>query len=905
MTHPFFTKALLVLRGSLRVFKLLFTIVAAIILISTASFLGIYFFFAQDLPDIKTLEDYHPPVISEAYSDDGTRIAEFWLECRIYTPYKDIPKLVIQAFVDSEDARFFDHKGVDMRSIARAFVANLQAGSVTQGGSTITQQITRSLLLTREKSISRKAKEAILATRLERYLNKEQILTLYLNQIYLGNRAYGVAAAARNYYKKPLNELTLAQIALIAGLPTAPTNFSPINNTTEARKRQVHVLERMLDVGHITREEMKKALEEPFSIYVAGTDKDFDDKDAAYFTEHVRRLVKEKYGDDVLYHQGLKIYTTMNIPMQHAAVAAIKKGIEGLDRRLGYRGPLGHIPPGEIANYSKQLEQEIIAKQVGHEIHWPPRQKVENTREIRLETGIVYKAVVSEFSGKDTGVLIGTIPGTIKLASLKWAKPWSPGSIGYEGASYVNDPKSVLKVGDIILVRRLEDGSYELAQDPLIQSALVSLDTHNRYIKAMVGGYDFAKSEFNRATQALRQPGSSFKPYVYAAALDKGYTFSTNVADSPISFHVGQEVWTPKNYGGNFNGNMTFRNCLQFSRNVPTAKITYDIGTHYITGYQRKLGISSPIEKFLSMSLGSNVVYLLDMVQAYSTFADEGRFRHAVAILKIEDEKGNVLEAIDTGRTEVNETEELLGKEYVENLKKKQKGDSEAEKEGNSAEASEGVIPIPVGPADFGKSLLYEELDPELVDIARAAIKNDKLNLTDQEIRTLFGSSIPPGHVMTPQTAYLMVTMLKGVVEGGTGTRVKALGKPAAGKTGTTNDETDAWFIGFVPDLAAGVWVGFDEVQKIGQGVAGGNTAAPIFLDYMKVATEGWEAKDFTKPADFPEGDINNLTGGSSLYGQARKMNLPGDGGIGIPGSGSAPSDRAGKFFDEDFEELH
>lgn len=897
MTRPSITRGLLVLKGSLRIVRFLLTILATVVLLSTAAFLGVYFFFARDLPDIKTIEDYHPPVISQVFADDGTQIGEFWLECRIFTPYQEMPKQVVNAFVDSEDSRFFEHKGVDMRSIARAFVANLQAGEVTQGGSTITQQITRSLLLSREKSISRKIREAILATRLERYLNKEQILTLYLNQIYLGNRAYGVAAAARNYYKKPLGELSVAQIALIAGLPTAPTNYSPVNNVVEARKRQLHVLGRMVDAGHITREEARKAAEEKFTIYVAGTDKEFEDKDAQYFTEHVRRIVKEKYGDDVLYHQGLKIYSTMNRKLQSAAITAVKKGLEGLDKRLGFRGPIYHInSPSEFGDYSKQFEKEMIAKQYGHQVHWPEASEEDAKKTVQFIVGENYKAIVTGFDGKVTKILVGAAEGAIRLENMKWAKRWVPGSIGYEGANYVSDPKSVLSIGDVVLVRPLEDGTFILFQEPLIQAALVSMDIKNRLVKAMVGGYDFSKSEFNRATQAMRQPGSSFKPFVYSSALDKGYTFNTTVVDGPVSFKVGQEVWTPKNYGGNHNGSMSFKNCIVFSRNIPTAKIVYDIGTHYLTAFERKLGITTPIGKYLSMALGANSVYPYEMVQAYSTFPDHGRFRRGVSILKIEDAKGSVIEEVKLDQETPNETEELLVNEE-EAIVQTEDEQKPAIREINLGRGKKKIVDERLADAILGKTVLTEELNRELVDVAKSAIKQDQLNLTDQEIRTLYGSSIPPGHAITPQTAYLVVNLLKGVVEGGTGTRVKVLGRPAAGKTGTTNDETDAWFVGFVPDLAASVWVGFDEVQKIGPGMTGGNTAAPIFIDYMKVAIEDLEPRDFDKPPDFPEGDINNLAGGSSLYGLSPKKALPGEYG---PSPGG--HDRAGEFFEEDFE---
>jgi len=853
------------LGDGMRLIKFLLSTAACLILLATVGFLGVYFYFARDLPDIKTLEDYRPPLISEVFSDDGTKIAEFWTECRIFVPYDEIPRKVVEAFVDAEDARFFEHKGVDMRSIVRAFIANLKAGEITQGGSTITQQITRSLLLTRERKLSRKIKEAILATRLERYLDKEQILTLYLNQIYLGNRAYGVAAAARNYFHTDLADLSVGQIAILAGMPSAPTTFSPINNPEEARKKQLHVLGRMVEEGHITEDEAAAAAAESFEIFVAGTDKEFDDPDAAYFTEHVRRLVKERYGDEVLYHKGLRIYTTVDMKMQRQATRSIRRGIESLDRRKGWRGPLEHVSKSQISGKADEIAREIDL--AGRVVAWPPGSEKPVVTS-PLEAGEVYRAIITGFSDKDVFIQVGRVQGVIPHDGYKWARGYSKYSFGAEDYDYVSNPAKKFNVGDVVLVKLMDDGSFSLYQEPLIQSALVAMSPQDGNIKAMVGGYDFAKSEFNRATQALRQPGSSFKPFVYAAALDKGYTYNTTVLDEPVVYKVGKyKTWSPKNYGGSFRGPTPFQNCIRFSRNIPTVKITYDIGTHYLTAYERKMGITTPIEKYLSMALGANAVYLLEMVQAYSIFDNGGKRVVATAITKIEDAKGNVIE-------EAGISPETIASSAPEVV---------AEQEEVPAE---GTL--------AGREVAENELNTELFERGRKAIEKEGLNLTDLELKTLYGAEIPPGHVITPQTAYLMVRLLKGVVEGGTGTRVRALGKPAAGKTGTTNDETDTWFIGFVPDLVAGVWVGFDELRKIGYRAAGGTIAAPIFLDFMKQATEGWEAKDFQRPESFPSADIATLAGGSAVFG-AR----PGLEDMFLKGG----SDRAGEFFEEDFED--
>lgn len=869
MTSPIITTTLMFVSGSLRLVKWILGLVAGVIIFATVSFLAIYFYFARDLPDINTIEDYKPPVISEVFSDDGTKIAEFWTECRIFTPFDKIPKLIVQAFVDSEDARFFEHRGVDMRSIVRAFIANLQAGAITQGGSTITQQITRSLLLSNERTMTRKVKEAILATRLERQLSKEQILTLYLNQIYLGNRAYGVAAAARNYFHKSIDELTLAQIALIAGLPTAPTTFSPLNNPGEARKRQLHVLGRMVEEGHIPEETAKAAAEEEFPIYVAGIDKDFANEDAAYFIEHVRRLVKDRYGDEGLYHAGLKIYTTVNLPIQHAATTAVKRGIESLDRRRGWRGPIEHVGTDRIQATALKLAQEMSRKDAI--IAWPPGSQLKATSRATIVPGKLYKAVVTGFGKQEVFVLVGNTRGVIPLAGYKWARKASGAWFSAAGATLVRDPKKVLSEGDVVWVMMRDDGGFNLAQIPEIQSALMSMDPHNGFIKAMVGGYEFKLSEFNRATQALRQPGSSFKPFVYSSALDKGYTFNTTIVDAPVAYRVGRTtVWKPKNYGGKYKGPTPFQNAIRFSRNVPTVKIVFDIGTHYLTAYERKMGITTPVDKYLSMALGSNVVLLAEMVQAYAIFDNGGRIVPAVAITKIENADGKIIESVGEADARLSQVSPLPAV-------------MPAEKTGGDQKAEE--------PA---REISPDELNTQLWEAGQKTIETDGLNLTDLEIKTLYGSVIPTGYAITPQTAYMMVTLLKGVVEGGTATRVKALGKPCAGKTGTTNDETDAWFIGFVPDLVAGVWVGFDELQKIARGAAGGNTAAPIFLAFMKQATEGWEAKDFTPPEGLAVGSIASISGGSAIFGARPDL-------IGPVQQGG--TDRAGEFFEEDFED--
>jgi penicillin-binding protein 1A len=853
MALPFFSKLLPIISGTFRLLKVVLSIVATIILVSTAAFITLYIYFARNLPDIRSLEDYHPPVISEVFADDGTKVGEFWTECRIYYPFDDIPKRVVQAFIASEDARFFEHKGVDVRSIMRAFIANVRAGGVKQGGSTITQQITRSLLLSRERTLNRKIKEAILATRLERRLDKKQIITLYLNQIFLGNRAYGVGAAARNYFHKKLEDLSLGQIALIAGLPTAPNSFSPINNPERARSRQIHVLQRMIDEGYITKDQMSKALAEKFEAYVAGIDKDFTDPGAAYFVEHVRRQVKEKYGDDVLYHKGLKIYTTMNVEMQSAAQRAIQSGVESVDhRRYPWTGPVAHVDPGQIDSESEKIRKEIMSDQHGVVISWPPGRTDIPVRKIKLDPDRVYAAIVTGKEGHDLNIRIGDVNGTI----------------GPKGYQWTHKPLRSFDIGDMLIVRTGEEpNSFILTRTPKLQAALYSMDPHNGFVKAVVGGYNFEFSEFNRATQALRQPGSSFKPFVYAAALDKGYTYNSTIMDTPVVFRVGRRrLWSPKNYGGGTKGPTPFRNCLVFSRNIPTVKITFDIGMHYLTAFQRKMGISTPIDKYLSMALGANVVSLSEMISAYSVFVANGMYHKPVTITKIVDNKGKVIDEV---------SEEEAAKEQFPLSPSLTEDESEREQ------------------MSLVEEVDTEELSKPLYNNQKEWIVKDNLMLTEHDIKTLYGKRIPDGQVMTSQTAYLITKLLRDVVLGGTGTRLRALGKPVGGKTGTTNDETDAWFISIMPHLVSGVWVGFDEIKRIGYGATGGNTAAPIVLDYLKQVTKDLEVAEFEPPEGFPVGKIASLTGGSAVEGERAMMAFPGE---------FTGGDMAGEFFEQDME---
>lgn len=828
-----------VFEGLGRLLKILATLLGAAALALLAVGGALYLHFAKNLPKIGKMTDYRPPVVSEVFSDDGAKIGEFWEECRYLLPYEQVPRRVIEAFVASEDERFWEHRGIDTRSILRAFLENLKAGRVVQGGSTITQQVTRSLLLSREKSLERKVKEAILATQLEQNLTKEQILTLYLNQIYLGNRAYGVHAAAQNYFHKGLKDLNLAEIALVAGLPSAPASYSPLANPAEARRRQQHVLNRMFENNYISRSEMKRALDTPLTLYVAGTDKDFNKRFAPFFVEEVRRAVEEKYGREALYYGGLKIETTASLKANQAGAEAIRKGLEQIDGMREFRGPIGRLKKEEIASFAEAVHQEVAAE-ANASLAFPSALATPQIP-TPIEEGRFYKAVVVQTDRQgNSEVLIGHEKGFVSAADRGRAR-------------------HPLKSGEVYWVRKKGNRTVVL-QEPLLESALFSLNPLTGEIKAIVGGYDFKRSEFNRATQAMRQPGSAFKPVVYAAALDKGYTPKTVVIDAPVVYRVGgkEEFWSPKNYGEKFNGPMSIRGALVHSVNVIAVKVLYDIGIDYMTAYARKLGMTSPINKYLSSALGANDVTLAELTRIYATIAAGGIRPDPFFIRKITDKNGIVLE------------------------------------ENPPRPVDEGRV------FDRPADLDADALNPELAVEGEKVIGTDHLDLSIDERKILYGGSIPSGHVVSPQTAFVLLDMMRDVVERGTGYKAKELGRPVAGKTGTTNDESDAWFIGAVPDLITGVWVGYDSRRPIGEKMTGGVVAAPIWLEAMKKILEDRPVKDFPIPSYINVAEIDSLAGGSAVVALKKRPAEENK----IPVAGEPPPSRGIDFLYQDLDRM-
>lgn len=912
------------------------------ILILTLLGLGLgtvaYFYFSRDLPKMDRIEDYKPPLVSEVFDADGNKIGEFWIECRFLTPIKDIPKKVIEALIATEDERFYQHHGVDPWGIFRAFVTNLKAGQVVQGGSTLTQQVAKALVLSPERTYDRKIKEAIVATQIETNFTKEQILFLYLNQTFFGNRAYGVTAAARNYFHKELKDLNIAEIAMIVGLSKAPSTFNPLVNPDRAKIRQSYVIDRMAELGYITKQEAAEAKAYPLKVFKAETDKEFNLQRTPYFTETVRRYIQDKYGDEALYKGGWKIYTTASLDMQKAAEQAVEKGVREVERGQGFHTSHQRLADAQAIEKFNQQNHITILERTGQLDHGEHK----NLEAIlKIPTPLVenkyYDAVILGGSrSRGFEVQVGTSKGFIAPETTGWAygsdnlaagdvvqvKIYKKAKPEQANAGKGDKAKAAAKPVENKPSSPASDGAYvfSLEQAPSLQGALYSYEPFTGEVKAIVGGVDYNKSEFNRATQALRQPGSSIKPPIYSAALDKGYTPNTVIMDSPIVYEESPgKFWTPKNYGGGYSGPTTLRSALTHSRNVVTVRIVMDIGTHYIDAYMRKLGLTSDIQKYYSMALGANDVYLSELARAYGAFANGGILPQTHFVRKIVDPTGKVLE----------ENKPMDPSKFVitwDGDKKAESGPSSNPSSVSSkgeVASGQASIPesqqalnesqpesIPVAKVETkpsektkAKGIPWDEMDynAQLIAQGDEAIKKDQLNLSEYEKKLLYGSYIPEGYVITPRTALTMVSLLQDVVKYGTATRILALGKPAAGKTGTTNGSTDAWFIGFTPTLVTGVWVGHDEkIKSIGHGATGGHVAAPIWLYYMTEASKKYPTKDFKVPSWI---DLSQYqTPMEIVKGDTESVDyvggIPGAGGGGSSGGGNHSS--GAEFFTKD-----
>jgi penicillin-binding protein 1A len=715
-------------------------ILSALLLLITGALL--FFYYSHRLPDFTPLRGRNLNAYSIIYSEEDEVVGKFLMDNRIPVSYERIPKQLVSAFIAAEDADFFQHGGIDYKGIVRAMFRNLLAGRIVQGGSTITQQVTKTFFLTPKRSLIRKLKEVAYAFGLEQHLSKEEILTLYLNNIYLGNGAYGVEAAAESYFNKRIEQLNLAEMAMMAGLVKAPSRYSPVNNLKKAKDRQAYVLTRMTELGFISQEQKEKALRVPLRIQ--SKESAYFSR-APYFTEFIRHQVERKYGKEKLYQEGLRIYTTLDLSLQRNAQKSVETGLRDLDKREGFRGPLQALSPKEVKELPHQKKGALS----------PLPQK-------EIFEGVI----LSKDDAKKTyTVWVEDRNGILPFSEMSWALHLKP-TPSYRPQK-VKTPGDLLNPGDVIYVRMKETPKKELAplltleQEPLVQGALLCLDPKTGYVRAMVGGRDFSESQFNRAISSRRQPGSAFKPMIYAAALEKGYTPSTIIMDSPVEYSDpdGGTYWAPKNYDEDFLGPITFRNALAHSRNVVTVKILEDIGVGYALKFIKRLGIESSIRRDLSIALGTSGVSMLELTSAFAVFANGGERIKPIFIKKIVTMKGEVLEE-NTPYIEMEEKEE------------------------------------------------EDELPPT-------------------------PSPVLKERAISPQNAFIMTHLLQGVVQHGTGQRAKVLGRPVAGKTGTSSDYSDAWFVGYTPSLLTGVWVGFDDKTSLGKNETGARAALPIWISFM------------------------------------------------------------------------
>lgn len=771
----------------------------AVLTISVFAGVALYLYkLSQDLPDYGELANYQPPITTRVYANDGSLIAEYARERRLFVPIEAIPRRVIDAFLSAEDKDFYSHPGVDMNGVMRAVITNTQnymagANRRPEGASTITQQVAKNFLLTSEATLERKIKEWMLAFRLEDAYSKDKILELYLNEIFLGSGSYGVAAAAYNYFDKSLDQLTIAETAYLAGLPKAPSNYHPIRQARRAIERRNWVIERMAENQFIGDEDAKKAIAEGLVPHFrpAGA----QSPEAQYFAEEIRRWIQQNYGDQDLYDGGLAVRSTFDPKLQHFGTKALRKGLVDYDRRHGWRGPVTRV---DLATEWRKTLADMPA--------------LLDVTEWRL-------AAVTGYAGD--AVKVGFADGTdgkIPFSELKWAKPFvTDQKMGPE-------PKKASEVvtpGDVVYVEALpkspeadNSGLFGLRQVPKVNGGLIAMDPHTGRVLALVGGFSFYASEFDRAWQALRQTGSAFKPLVYAAALDMGYTPSSIVLDVPFvaSQGHGLPMWRPDNYGMSYAGPSTLREGLEKSRNLMTVRIAADIGMDKVVEYARKLGTSDKMLPVLANALGSTESTLVRMAAAYSTFVNGGKRVVPTLVDRIQDRHGKTINRADKRVCE-----------------------------GCNAETWEG--------------------------------QEEPLIASDAE------------NILDARTAYQIVHMLEGVVERGTATVARDVGVPLAGKTGTTNDYKDAWFVGFSPNLTVGIYIGFDQPASMGRGETGGANSAPIFRNFMKDAVGNDPPVPFRVPPGIRMVRVDLKSGRPSSSGNVLEAFKAGT----EPGSGYQP----------------
>lgn len=686
---------------------------------------GLYFGFRYDLPEVRTLENYRPDVITEIYSDDNRVIGQFAIQKRVILTYSQIPKQFIRALVAAEDQNFYSHSGIDPQGILRAFYKNLMARRIVGGGSTLTQQLSKLLFLTPEQSFERKIKEAILSLQIEKHYSKEQILTLYCNQIYMGDGTYGIAAAAQHYFGKEVGDLNLVECALLAALPNFPWKFSPIYHPENALARRNYVLGRMLSEGFITRDSYEQSIKMQIKLRPLQRKNEV----SAYFVEWVRRYLAQKYESEEIWRKGLRVYTTLNLDMQKAAEEAVRAGLRNIDKQRGWRGAPRNIFREGISRLEDFTDPE-----------W----------KIAVDRGQIVQALALQ---------VGPTSALLKISGFQ-------ALLSREGATWTgkSDISQLLRPGDVVPVL-VNEVDYKantlkvaLEQTPEVQGALVAIENSTGEIKAMVGGYDFDTSKFNRATQALRQTGSTFKPFVYVTALESGMEPDDTVLDAPISFTDGLgRVWAPSNYDGKYKGLITLRKALAESRNLPAVRLGKRVGVSNIIRTARRFGITSPLQPYLPLAIGASEVSLLELTSAFSVFPSKGVLARPYFIKRVED---------------------------------------------------------------------YDHIERE--------------SQWEAQVR----------EAITPEIAAKMTSLLIGSVEFGTSVRAKELMRPLGGKTGTTNDFSDAWFLGFTPSLTCGVWVGYDDKQiSLGEKATGSAMALPIWMDFMGNILKDQPVEQF----EFPE----------------------------------------------------
>ena len=734
-----------------QIIKKIFLLVFSFCLLSGFSVIAVLWAFSNNLPDYKFLKSYKPPVSSKVYSGNGELVNDFSAEKRIFVPYNSISDKVINSFLSAEDKNFYSHPGVDAKGVVRAIVKNISnvaSSRRLEGASTITQQVAKNFLLTNEVSLNRKIKEAILAFRIERALSKERILELYLNQIYLGGGAYGVASASLEYFDESISELNYDEAALLAALPKAPSRYNPYKNMKLSKFRRDLVLKNLYENNYINKIKYEKFINK--EIKLKKRKKTFRE-DTSYYVEDIRKAVVDQLGFDKVYKQGLNISTPINLSLQKIAIKSLREGLIEYDKRKGWRGPL--LQKEKLKNWKNKINKFRLEKS----INW--------------NLAIIKK--INKFS-----VEIETeneLKGIIEYENISWIK---------------KEFHEILKIGDVVYVENINNNTFALRQLPLANGGIVVMDPFTGRVLALSGGFSFKKSEFNRATQASRQPGSAFKPFIYALALENGYTPSTLILDAPLVLEQGSDLkmWKPENYGKKFYGPSTLRMGLEKSRNLMTVRIAQDLGLRKIVNFSKQLGIYDNPSELLSISLGSAETTLLKLTSAYSSFVNGGKLVKPIMIDRIQDSEGNTIFN--------NEKRKCINCDQISFLSKN-----------------------------------YPKIEDEFLQI------------------------------FSPQTAYQMTSILEGTVQNGTAKKLKDLNLDLAGKTGTTNSNTDTWFIGFTSKLAIGVYVGSDNPKSLGKYETGAKTALPIFKKFVKNAVKKEDARPFKVADDILMRVIDPVTG--------------------------------------------